>query len=85
MKTSIWIILCLLVLTAIIIYFVYNNKKAPTLPNVIVNKLGENKTVVINKKPGEQWTNEELKTQGYTDQQIAEGKATAFTLGTMFV
>lgn len=85
MKTSIWIILGLFILAAIIIFFVYNNKKAPTLPNVTVNKLGENKTVVINKKPGEQWTTEELKTQGYTDQQIAEGKATAFTLGTMFV
>lgn len=80
MKISIWVLVGLVILAAVIIYFV-NKNKSQLLPQVIVNKLPGANNIVINKKPGEQWTLAELKTQGYTDQQIKDAQDAAASIG----
>lgn len=80
MKVSIWVIVGLVILAAVIIYFV-NKNKLQLLPQVIVNKLPGTNNIVINKKPGEQWTIDELKLQGYTDQQIKDAQGAAASIG----
>ncbi len=68
-----------------VIIFLIMRKRPELLPQVIVNKLPASQTVIINKTQGQQWTREELKTQGYTDAQINAASNTAFNVGTMFV
>lgn len=80
MKVSIWVVVGLVILAAVVIYFI-NKNKSQLLPQVIVNKLPGTNNIVINKKPGEQWTLAELKTQGYTDQQIKDAQDAAASIG----
>jgi len=84
MKVNIWIILSVIAVLAIVFYFLYKDKSS-LLPNVIVNKLPASNTVIINKRPGEQWTREELKAQGYSDTQIDAASQTASNIALNFL
>lgn len=69
-----------------LIYYFYNKNKngAGTTP---VNKLSVTtrpNVVIINKKPGEQWTDAELKAQGYSEKQIADAKNNVYNALSLF-
>lgn len=82
MKTF-WIIFGVIIVLSLIFYFYNKSKKAENKSNQISVTTKPN-VVVINKKPGEQWTDAELKAQGYTDQQITDAKNNVFKILTGF-